>query len=66
MIDSPELSCSAESCLDFISDEENSMFFGRSSDTWPKVIRRDDSSCLTLNWLHHDRSDTDSDIFTDL
>lgn len=63
---SPEFPCTTKSSLHFISNEKDSMFLGRCTNTWPKIIRRNNRSCFALNWFHHDGSNSNSYSFTDL
>ena len=66
VIHSPKLSRPSEPCLDFIRDEEDSVFLCCLADTWPEIIRRDDRSCLPLDGLHHNCCYPDTDRLTDL
>lgn len=64
VIHSPHLSRTSDTCLNFVSDEEYTMFRRRRSDTWPEVIGWHDRTCFSLDRFHHDSCDTDSDGFT--
>ena len=66
VINPPEFPRTTESSLDFIGDEEDSMFLSGFSNTWPEVIRWNNRTSLSLNRFHHDRGYPHTDRITDL
>ncbi len=62
----PEFPCATNTSLYFVSNEEYSMLLGRSSDSWPEIIWWYDSPGFSLDWLHHNSSNPNSDCLTDL
>jgi hypothetical protein len=66
MINTEHLARATESCLDFVRDEECTMFTGHLPYCWPIVIRRDDRTCFSLDWFDDDSCDADSELLTGL
>src|ERR1043165_711573 len=64
MFHTPQLARSSETRLNFIRNEENTIFFCRRTYAWPKIIGRDNRSRLTLDRLEHHCSHTDANLIT--
>ena len=51
IIHSPKSSCSSKSCLYLICNQKRSILFCQFTCPWPKIIRGDNRSSLSLDWF---------------